>query len=192
MNEVHQILERDLTILEEMVAEIGGYLMSEATHWIMARGDMPKLTIGGCLMRQHRLSIVRDQLEPAEQVRLDTVLERFEEALKEKVVRFEDKGHQELHARLSEWSGYLRDMTSRMVTEPEYYASVVDTRVVVTALLNKLRLPPYELNPHILDEVDQLDGYLRSRWQSGEFVWPAVWQPAYPPEEYWWLYGRPR
>ena len=192
MNDVHQILERDLTILEEMVVEIDGYLMSEATHWIMARGDMPKLTIGGCLMRQHRLSVVRDQLEPAEQVRLDTILERLEEALKEKVVRFEDKGHQEVHGRLSEWTGYLRDLTSRMATEAEYYASVVDTRVVITALLNKLRLPPYQLNPHVPNEVDQLDGHLRSRWHSGEFVWPAVWQPAYPADEYWWLYGRPR
>lgn len=192
MNEVHQILERDLTILEEMVAEIDGYLMSEATHWIMARGDMPKLTIGGCLMRQHRLSIVGDLLEPAAQVRLDTLLERLEEALKEKVVRFEDKGHQELHARFSEWSGYLRDTTGRMATEAEYYASVVDTRVVMTALLNKLGLPPYQLNPHIPDQVAQLDQYLQSRWHSGDFVWPAVWQPAYPADKYWWLYGRPR
>ena len=79
-----------------------------------------------------------------------------------------------------------------MATEAEYYASVVDTRVVITALLNKLRLPPYQLNPHVPNEVDQLDGHLRSRWHSGEFVWPAVWQPAYPADEYWWLYGRPR
>lgn len=192
MNDTRQILERDLAILEEMVVEIDGYLMSEATHWIMARGDMPKLTIGGCLMRQHRLAAVRGQLEPAEQVRLDTVIERFEEALKEKIVRFEVRGHQEVHARLGEWTGCLRDMTSRIATETEHYASVVDTRVVITALLNKLRLPPYQLDPHIPKEVAQLDHYLHSRWQSGEFVWPAVWQSAYPPDEHWWLYGWPR
>jgi hypothetical protein len=44
----------------------------------------------------------------------------------------------------------------------------------------------------VLPRIDQIDAYLRVRWEPGAFVWDEAWQPAYPPEPYWWLYGRPK
>jgi hypothetical protein len=192
MNEERQIAQRDLEILEVMVAEMDEYVMSEATHWTMEKGDMPKLTIGGCLMRGYRLPVVRDQLDEAAQKRLDMALQSFTKALAEKVVRFEKRMHQELHARLADWSGYLSHMASRMVADIDYYASVVDTRVVIKALVDELQKPAYQFDNRILEEITTLDNNLKGRWQIGEFVWSAIWQPAYPPEAYWWLYGRPK
>ena len=192
MKEGRQTAKRDLEILEVMVAEIDDYLMSEATHWTMEKGDMPKLTIGGCLMRCHRLPVVRDQLGEKTQQRLDKTVQTFAKALSENVVRFEHRIHEELHARLADWSGYLAHMASRMMADVDYYASVVDTRVVIQAMIDELQKPAYQFDRHILQEVTTLDNNLKGRWQIGEFVWPAVWQPAYPPEPYWWLYGRPK
>lgn len=192
MNEARQTVQRDLEILEMMVAEIDEYLMSEATHWMMKKGDMPKLTIGGCLMRCHRLPIVRSQLDVTAQKRLDQAQQSFSDALTEKIVHCEKRMHQELNARLSDWSHYLGHMTSRIATDVEHYANVVDTRVVMAAIIDELQKPAYQFKARVLEDVTTLDNNLHGRWQIGEFVWPAVWQPAYPPETYWWLYGRPK
>lgn len=192
MNEKRQTIQRDLEILGVMVAEMHAYLMSEATHWTMEKGDMPKLTIGGCLMRCQRLPLVREQLGTVGQKRLDIALQAFNKALADNVVRFETRMHQELHARLADWSNYLRHMSSRMMADVDYYASVVDTRVVIQAMIAELQKPAYQFDKRILEEVTVLDNNLKGRWQIGEFVWPTVWQVAYPPETYWWLYGRPK
>lgn len=192
MENENQIILRDLKIFEIMVSEMDDYLMSEATHWTMEKGDMPKLTIGGCLMRACRLPVVRLQLDGAAQKRLDVAVQYFEKALSGHVVRFEKRMHQELHARLSDWSAYLRAMASRMMADVDYYASVIDTRAVITAMIDELQKPAYQFDAHISEEVTTLDENLKGRWQVGTFVWPSVWQPAYPPEKFWWLYGRPQ
>jgi hypothetical protein len=192
MNEALQTALRDLEILEAMIAELDDYLMSEATHWPMAKGDMPKLTVGGCLMRQQRLQVVRQHFDAVDQARLDTALQLLANQLTKNVVRFEKRMHQELRARLADWSGYLRHMASRMMADVDYYASVVDARIVMTATIDELQKPPYRLDSRILDELATLDRNLNGRWLSGDFVWPAVWQPAYPQETYWQLYGRPK
>jgi hypothetical protein len=175
-----------------MVAEMDGYLMSEATHWTMEKGDMPKLTIGGCLMRRHRLQVAKGILAEKDQKRLGQAVNSFDKALTENVVRIEKRLHTELRARLSEWSNYLRHMASRMMADVDYYASVVDTRVVITAMIDELQKPTYQFDRRIWEQVNTLDQNLKGRWQDGAFVWPAIWQPAYPPEKYWWLYGRPK
>ncbi len=192
MNEAQQTALRDLEILEAMVAELDDYLMSEAAYWMMAKGDMPKLTIGGCLMRCQRLQIVREQLDVVDQARLDRACHLLANKLAGHVVRSEKRMHRELRARLADWSGYLRRMSSRMMADVDYYASVVDTRIVMTATIAEMQKAPYHLDARILDELAALDRNLNGRWQTGDFVWPAVWQPAYPQETYWQLYGRPQ
>jgi hypothetical protein len=192
MEEARQTAQRDLEIYAEMVAEMDEYLMSESTRWKMKKGDMPKLTVGGCLMRHHRLPVVRSQLGIAAQKRLDIARQSFIKALADNVVGFENKMHQELHARLSDWSSYLRHMVSRMVADVAYYASVVDTRVVIQAMIDELQKSVYHFDKRILEQVTTLDNNLQGRWQIDEFVWAEVWQPAYPPEKYWWLYGHPK
>jgi hypothetical protein len=58
-------------ILEEMVIKLEPYLMSDAIRWKIAGRDKPEMSIGGCLMRQHRLEALRDRLHKEEQARLD-------------------------------------------------------------------------------------------------------------------------
>ena len=197
MNGEHEVLQKDLLILEEMVIEMEPYLMSESIHWTMAKRDKPKLTIGGCLMRQHRLTALRDRLEPEEQARLDVAIKQFNLTLVDQVVRFECRGHQELHIRLGEWTGYLRCLIKYKGTKiasagKARYGNEADTLVVISVLIDKLESPPYELDQRIPEELAALDRSLRSRWQPGKFVWTPVWEPAYPQDEYWWLYGTPK
>lgn len=189
MSEAMQILTQDLRILEAMVAEMRAYLISDATHWPMNQEGMPpKLTIGGILMRQTRLSVLQDRLPAADRLQLHAAIDTFNGLVQENVVRFENRAHDELYARLREWTTYLRNAASQMARE--HYANTVDTRIVITALMDKLQTLPFRLNPQVAEDVTHIDNHLKAQWQSGDFVLPEVWQEAYPMPKYWWLYGQ--
>ncbi len=192
MNKDYIVLLHDLLILEEMAANMDAYLVSDARQWIIPRSNMPKLTIGGYLMRQQRLLAVEDSLRVEDPDRLRAAIKLFDDALVEKVVRFETRAHQELHSRIGEWVGHMRDLGRRTSTEVNYYAGIVDTRVVITSLIDQLQKQPYVLESGVLEEIHHLDKNLRVRLAEHEFIWDVVWQPAYPQEKYWWLYGCPR
>lgn len=190
MSQAIEKLSRDLKILEAMADGMDAYLRSEALFGKMSGVGMPMLTIGGYLLRQHRLYALRDSLSPEERARLEEAMTLFNRALVEKVVRFEEKTHQELEARIRQMEEYLRDLENKQASGMNY-ATAVEPRAMIAALIDKLEMAPYQLNPRIPQQVDLLDKNLRRRWRSGEFVWTDGWQPAYPPERYWWLYGHP-
>ncbi len=185
-------LRKDLKILEAMANEMDDYLRNETMFWPLNDSSMPRLTLGGYLMRQNRLTLLRGLFDEKEQDRLDRAIDTYHEALVEKVVRFEQHAHDELHARLRQWSEYLRELNQEPDTAGSYYASAVETRVMIAALLEKLDMPPYQLDERVLDELGVYDRALKNHWLPDGFLWPGEWQPAYPPSTYWWLYGRPR
>ncbi len=191
MSKTNEILAQDLRILETMAASLEAYLASDATHWPMGEEGMPKLTIGGCLMRQERLQRLRGQLDLADQGRLDKTMAAFETLINNQVVRFEKRATDEVHARLREWMAYLRGASSKMAANRDYYATVVDTRIVMAALMNKLGQRPFQLPSRLAADVEKIDARLKGHWQPGEFILDAIWQPAYPVETYWWLFGYP-
>jgi len=192
MNKEYIVLLHDLMILEEMAANMNAYLVSNAREWTIPRSNMPKLTIGGYLMRQQRLHALEEKLEAEDLARLGVATKRFDAALIEKVVRFESRAHQELHSRIGEWVAYLRDLGSRTTTEENYYAGIVDVRVVITCLIDQLQKRPYQLEMGVQEEIHGLDSNLRKRLTKHGFIWDLVWMPAYPEDKYWWLYGCPR
>ena len=185
-------LREDLEILEEMAAEMDSYLKSDVLFWPMAKGNMPRLTLGGYLMRQHRLVELKELLSDDEKARLDAAVKQFNEALVEKIVRLEQRANQELEARLRQWGEYLNDLARESGSSTAYYATAVEPRVMIAALVNKLKLPPYRLESRIPEQIAMYDNNLRRRWQSGDFVWPEGWRAAYPEGSYWYLYGRPK
>ena len=93
--------------------------------------------------------------------------------------------------RIAEWIGILRDLKRRAAAEENYYAGIVDTRNVIKELLDKLQTPPYQLKEGIQEELMTIDRLLKHRFSEGEYVWDPIWAVTYPPDEYWWLYGRP-
>lgn len=184
-------LAHDLDILEAMSVEMGKYLDSDILFWPMSGkgATMPMLTLGGYLMREHRLLDLSDQLSEVDRERLVTTVQRFNDALANRIVRFETKANQELEARLRQWQEYLRDINRGSADKTSNYATAVETRAMIEALIGRLALPPYKLEERSLQHLAVLDTSLRDRWRPGDFVWPDSWQPAYPAVEDWWLYG---
>jgi hypothetical protein len=185
-------LGQDLTILEAMAAEMDSYLRNDNLFWPLGDSSLPRLTLGGYLLRQHRLVALRRQLDQADRDRLDAAEAQFSEALVEKVVAFENRAHEDIRARLRQWNEYLKELRDPAMVAGDYYNSAVETRAMLAALLKKLESPPYKLDRRVLNELASLDRVLANYWEAGELIWPAEWAAAYPRQQYWWLYGRPR
>jgi multidrug efflux pump subunit AcrA (membrane-fusion protein) len=185
-------LRQDLRILEAMAAEMDEYLRNDNLFWPLGDSSLPRLTLGGYLMRQHRLDALRQQLDQADQDRLDAAEAQFNAALVEKVVAFEKRAHEDIRARLRQWNEYLKDLRDPSLAAGDYYSSAVETRAMLAALLNMLEQPPYQLDRRVLNELASFDRVLTNYWESGDFIWPEEWASAYPRQRYWWLYGRPR
>jgi hypothetical protein len=183
-------LEQDAQILTAMAAEMDAYLKSDILFWKMSVGGLPMLTLGGYLMRQYRLLNLFDLLAEVQRRELETAVIQFNAAMADKIVRFEAKAHTEIDARIRQFEAYLHDLRTRQITGVNY-GTAVEPRAMITALVNKLQMPPYQLNARVPGRVGTLDGNLRQRWISGPFIWPEPWQPAYPSDEFWWLYGHP-
>jgi len=185
-------LTQDLEILVAMTAEIETYLNSDVLFWHMSKSRMPRLTLGGYLMRQYRLLLLQDLLTDAQQTDLNTAVTQYNNILVEKIVRFEQKAHRELDARLRQWGEYLKDVDRGVASTTSNYRTAVEVRAMITAIIGQLKLAPYRLDQRIPQQVALLDNHLQWLWEHGSFVWPEEWQPAYPQMEYWWLYGNPK
>ena len=185
-----QKLEQDLAVLVAMAAQMDDYLKSDVLFWKMGQGGMPMLTLGGYLMRQYRLLALSDLLSATKQAEMETAVSQFNATLVEKIVRFETKAHTELEARIRQFEAYLRDLRNRQATGVNY-RTAVEPRVMITALIDKLRMAPYQLDCQLPERIEISDRNLRQRWVPGDFIWAESWQPAYPQAEFWWLYGKP-
>lgn len=192
MYEENERLGQDVDVLSAMAEQMPEYLDSDILFWPAPRGGMPALTLGGYLLREHRLSALAGLLTAEQQMEVSEALTWFNQALADRVVRFEKKAHHELEARLRQWEEYLKDMDRGTFDRSSNYATAVETRAIIQALLNRLDMPPYRTEARPEQHLAMLDARLRNHWQPGDFVWPAAWEPAYPREAYWWLYGSPR
>jgi hypothetical protein len=175
-----------------MVAEMETYLNSDVLFWHMSTSGMPALTLGGFLMRQHRLLTLQDLLTAVQLSELDAAVLEYNNALVEKIVRFEQKSHRELDARLRQWGEYLKDVDRGIATSTSSYRTAVEARAMLTAIQDQLQLAPFALEQRAPQQTALLDNQLRRFWEPGEFIWPDEWQRAYPQMEYWWLYGKPK
>ena len=193
MTKAIEKLERDVMIMAAMADEMEPYINSDVLFWHMATSSrMPTLTLGGYLMRQHRLLILRHLLDDSYQTRIDNAVEKFNSVLVEKIVRFERKAHRELEARLRQWGEYLNDVDRGNSSKKSNYATAVETRAMLTAISEPLQLAPYKLDQRVPTQIALLDSHLRQVWDAGDFVWFPEWQAAYPEDDYWWLYGEPQ
>ncbi|MCZ7667114.1 MAG: hypothetical protein M5U34_07780 [Chloroflexi bacterium] len=178
-----------MTILTAMAADMAAYLQSEVLFWNMG-GSLPMLTLGGYLMRQYRLRALSSLLSEEKRVEMETAVSQFNMAVADKIVRLENKAHIEIDARIRQFEAYLQELRTRQTTAVNY-GTAVEPRAMLSALTEQLSQAPYQMQPQVMTRIGFLDKNLRQRWTPGEFVWPTLWQPAYPADAYWWLYGHP-
>lgn len=174
-------LQTDLRILEAIAESMPRYLESDIIFG-QAMAEKVTPTIGGYLIRQHRLTALQESLlNQTEQNRLNKAIQQVEQSRQRQASQFEFKAQKELGARVRHWQRILPELLSDF--SPAYYRTEVEKRLMITLLSAYCDVKPFAKT------VDDLDDQLRKQWQAGSLVWDKAWEPAYPSAQYWWLYG---
>ena len=184
----------DLAVVEAMVAEMEPYLKSDLLYWrlspaVALRPAVPLLTIGGVLLRTHRLGGQSDRLTPTQRNRLSAASDAFRVVTERWAAHTEKRMRRELDARLNSWQWFVDDCCERKQSCVAYYATEAELRTLLDLLIEAAagfgNVAPQQRRLVLLDS--QFRRWLR----PGDFVWAALLEPVYPRNRFWWLYGRP-
>ncbi|GAB4574991.1 MAG: hypothetical protein Kow0077_24290 [Anaerolineae bacterium] len=190
-------ISRDLYILQAMVEPFEAYLISNELFWPLygnLREGMPRLTIGGYLLRRHRLTALRDLMDADQQSALDAALATLEGIKAEWTLHYFQKLEQDWHMRLHLLQEFLRDCQEIHRGDCfESWPPHAEHRTVAHHLLAEWQDHTSDLKTQKA-ELHRIDNGLRQHLLSGEtghFLWSAALQPAYPRETFWWLWVVP-
>jgi hypothetical protein len=157
--------------LQTAVPQLKDYLLSNEIFWNV--GIDPQLTLGNVLL-------VESQAKAAGG---DTPLLAEIAALKKEwQSAWEKKAKHEFSSRLRQWTQYL----SELAEHPSRYSGQYKTEVRVRTLLELLAGEA----PGFSSQLTALDSQLKALTTSGDFVWGADAEGAFPKGKYWFLWTR--
>lgn len=183
-------LKQELRVLNAFIAHFTPYIYDNELFG-QIDNRLPKLTVGGLLFRLHLLESLKDQLTPDEQTQVQQARENFEGLRYEWLGHYKDKLLQEIRSRIRTVEWYLDDCATSPSACDAGWSNEAEKRTIIEHLrleAERLDALPRELK----SEINQLDTHLRRYYQSGQFIWDATLQAAYPQDQFWWLHGRPK
>jgi hypothetical protein len=181
-------LDRDIRTVEAMAARLTPYVYENELYGVMP-GDLPRLTVGGLLMRLHRLSAISGQLSPQQQATLATAKGQLEDVRKEWAVAYEGKVMQEMRARLRALDQFANECGENPRGCIDNYPSGIEKRVIVEALKDTATASNI-LTPDLRIAITNIDEKLRRYVKPGSaFLWDQRLEPAYPRDTYPFLYA---
>ena len=194
MPEATYSIDRDLTEAKAIADHLIPYVYEDQLYGsisgMFASGSMPSLTIGGLLLRLHRLHALEDQLNADQKAKLAAIDAQNESARKEWSIHYNDKLVQEGNSRLKMIERYFSDCDDDPRTCANNYIPEANRRTIVEDIANALQSNGAP-NGDLTSAMRRIDSKLRRYAQPSDFVWAAALQAAYPNDEYWWLYARP-
>lgn len=169
-------LEHDSRFLEAAFPELEAYLLAEALYWPLG-GALPRLTPGALLLALRQVEVRSPTLASKWQAQLETVRMKRRTA-------WEQKSLKEVQSRLRLWSASVSEWQSAQAERRADYPGEVRGRVILHILLNEVNAPLEQA------ALASLDIFLRNSLTPTAFLWSQDLQPAFPPEEFWFLYGK--
>lgn len=159
----------DQKFIQESLPQLQAYLLSDELYWALG-GTLPRLTPGSLLLALRRLEAVNPTSAATLRRQVEGVQFRWRSAWEKKVAR-------ETASRLRSWLQFLEEQNRDETPSRAYYAASVRERVILQLLQPDL------------PALAQADALLRRRFRPGAFVWEAMYQPVFPPDAFWFLYG---
>jgi hypothetical protein len=193
MPEQKYSVERDLKEAQEMAKALVPYIYQDQLYGNVGGGmfgsrDMPKLTIGGLLMRIHRLHSV--PLTATQQQTLSEVENQLASVRTEWRMHYDEKLVHEANSRLDGIESFIQECREDPRACGNAYMPEAQRRTIVQEILHELEslgALPNELKTKMLRVDSQLHGYVH----AGDFIWSPELRSVYPKSAYWWLYGKP-
>ncbi len=193
MTEANYNIDRDLSEAKALAEHLIPYIYEDQIYGtiggMFGSGSMPSLTVGGLLLRLDRLHALESQMNAGQKAQLAAVDTQHENVRREWTVHYNNKLEAEASSRLKVIQQYLKDCKDDARNCAYNYPPEANRRTVVEALTRAIQ------HSSATAELDatlrSVDAGLRSFTQPSDFILPATLKPAYPQNEYWWLYVRP-
>jgi hypothetical protein len=187
MSEQGYSFERDLKEAQAMVEGLVPYVYEDELYGKLGM-NMPRLTIGGLLMRLRRLRALAGQMNAADKVALlDT---RHASVCQEWTLAYNRKLLREAESRMRDMQTYFGECRDDPKLGANAYLPEAQRRTILHEIAAVLS--PSELEQSKLDsKLRRVDSDLRRVVRPSEFVWATVLKTVYPAETFWWLYQRP-
>ncbi len=197
MAETHYSLNRDLEEARAMVEGLDDYVRGDVLYGSVqgegmysADSSMPSLTIGGLLLRLHRLHKLESQMSPEQKTSLTLIETEHERVRNEWSVHYIQKVSNESGARLRSLEAFFAECEDDSEACANAYLPEAQRRTILQEIVEGLT--QYHMPDNGLDRsLKTHDAQLRRLTEPSNFVWDAKLQPIYPQEKYWWLYVEP-
>jgi hypothetical protein len=181
-------LDRDVHTVEAMAARLTPYIYENELYGLMP-GDLPRLTVGGLLMRLHRLTAISGLLSAPQQAILSAASQQLDQVRKDWAVAYEGKIAQELRARLRALDQFANECGENPRGCIDNYPSGIEKRVIVEALKDAATASN-TLTPDLRVAITNIDEKMRRHVKPGStFLWDKRLEPAYPRDKYPFLYA---
>lgn len=179
-------LNRDIHTAKEMASRLNPFVYEKEIYGFMPDG-LPNLTIGGLLMRLHRLSLLDNLLSSDQREQLDIARQQVDSIKQEWLVAFTNKTTRELVLRINEWNQFLNECRQDQDECRDMYRSVVEKRVMAQ-ILSKEASALKALTPKIENRLIGIDLQMQEFFKPSSFIWDQRLQQAYPQDQYGVLY----
>jgi hypothetical protein len=197
MSETKYSFEKDLHEATAMAEGLAEYVRIDMLYGkvgsggMFGGGKMPSLTIGALLMRIRRLSVLNDQLNSNQQTQLQKVVNRHDAVVEEWRFHYEQKLVREAKSRLDAMSTYFDECRSDPILCASAYLPEAFRRTVVQECLLGMVDLNIEIDAELNMKLEGTDGRLHALVRPADFIWSQKLMPAYPRDDYWWLYTQP-
>ncbi len=185
--------EDELAFAREGMAVMEDYLASDLVYWPLRpfSATFPAFSLGGLLESLRRLEALRDALPPRAQAEVEALRAQLDRVRERHRARYQRKLERELSSRLDTWAWYLEDYAQRPEEVTPSYPAQVPIRLKIELLLEEAERLGMDVG-NARNRIRALDQALRRHWRPGPFLWEEPLQAAFPPDRFWWLYGRPQ
>jgi hypothetical protein len=155
-------IQKDNDYLSAGVPELENYLLSKELYYSIG-SNLPQLTLGGILLSLARMGTQAAKFESQG----EAVHSKWRAA-------WDVKSRHEVKARSELWINYLAEYREDSKGGAYLYSQNVRYRAMLS-LLGKVE--------------DDTDGFVKSVFKEGDFIWKEECAPNFPRKAFWYLYG---
>jgi hypothetical protein len=184
--------ESEFNYLRAGLDLLDSYVLSNDLYWPIGikapigSAPYPQLTLGNLLLSLKRLRAHPLSLE--QQAGLTKLEQELLNLQTKWRVAWEAKAAREFSALLNLWRDFLEEYRGNPENHADRYSYEVNRRVLLELLAPQTpKVPQAELVMLV-----GLDNLVKAYFSPGSFVWDADLSIGFPPQPYWYLYGRLR
>jgi hypothetical protein len=158
-------------------------------HVRTPEGDQTVQMSGGdVLTRIFRLAGEENQLTPDQQRRFRAVRTAAEQTIYSLRTRFHALLAREVKARLDALNWFLDDAAADPKRARGEYPFEIRNRQRIEVIMRELG---GDLTPELKQQLQRVDGRIRTVAQPTGFIWDSQLEPIYPHDSFWYLYVNP-